>query len=338
MIEIDGSFGEGGGQIVRSSLALSAITGKAVRLTNVRAGRKRPGLQRQHLVAVQAAAKVCNAQLEGDTLGSTQIVFVPGDIAGGYFDLPIGTAGSTALVMQTVLLPLLLAPDPSTLQLGGGTHNPLAPTFEFLRDTYLPRLRDMGGTVDARLYNAGYYPVGGGRVQVNIAGNAELKGIELLERGDRQHAHALIRLARLPDHIAERQARTLRRALNWPDLEIEIDHQRDAQGPGNAVVLTCRYEHATQVFSAIGERRKSAEQVAEEAAEQARTYEAADAPVDEYLADQLMLPLALAGYGRYRAACVSLHTRTHAELIRRFLDVRIELSEGRAGGAEITIG
>ena len=340
MMQIDGSFGEGGGQIIRSSLALAALTGKGVEITNVRAGRKKPGLQRQHLVAVRAAAEVSNGLIQGDELGSTHLVFEPGHITGGFFDLPIGTAGSTSLVMQTILMPLLFADQQSTLTIGGGTHNPMAPPFEFLRDAYLPNLRAMCADVTIRMHRAGYFPVGGGRVEVTVNPVKRLQGIELMERGERRSAHALIRLAKLPRHIAEREAQALRKSLRWPELTIEIDEQTDAQGPGNAVVLHVGYEHATEVVTAIGERRKSAEEVAQAAVDEALAYDAADAPVGEHLADQLMLPLALAGSGRYRASCLSLHTRTHAELIQRFLDVPISLKPDADpdGPGEVVIG
>ncbi|MEO0475630.1 MAG: RNA 3'-terminal phosphate cyclase [Planctomycetota bacterium] len=324
-LHIDGSFGEGGGQIVRSSLALAALTGRSVEITNMRAGRKKPGLQRQHLVAVRAAAEVTHGSVEGDELGSTHILFEPGHTTGGTYHLPIGTAGSTSLVMQTVLMPLLLAGQPSTLKLGGGTHNPMAPPYEFLRDTYLPQLRAMGGEIMINLKQAGYFPKGGGEVDVTIEGINKLRPIELMERGKRLNAHALIRLAQLPEHIAERQAKTVRRKLGWPDLTVEIDHQPNAWGPGNAVVLTVQYEHTTEVFTSIGERGKPAERVAEAAIKEALSFDASRAAVGEHLADQLMLPLALAGGGRYRASCLSLHTTTHAELIQRFLDVPITL-------------
>ncbi|MEM6258305.1 MAG: RNA 3'-terminal phosphate cyclase [Planctomycetota bacterium] len=339
-LHIDGSFGEGGGQIVRSSLALAALTGRSVEITNVRAGRKRPGLQRQHLVAVRAAADVTHGSVEGDEIGSTHILFEPGHTTGGTYHLPIGTAGSTSLVMQTVLMPLLLAGHPSTLKLGGGTHNPMAPPYEFLRDAYLPHLRAMGGSVSIRLNQAGYFPRGGGEVDIEIDGTDRLRGIELMRRGGRQSSHALIRLAQLPGHIAERQAKAVRRKLGWPDLTVETDHEPNAWGPGNAVVITARYEHTTEVFTSIGERGKPAERVAEQAINEALSFDASGAAVGEHLADQLMLPLALSGHGRYRASCLSLHTATHAALIQRFLDVPITLEpdEDPSGPGTVAIG
>src|SRR5215210_615466 len=211
MLELDGSQGEGGGQILRSSLALSMVTGTAVRIRNVRARRSKPGLMRQHLVAVQAAARIGGAQVTGAEIGSSMLTFIPGEVKPGEHVLSVGSAGSTTLVLQTVLPALLCAAEPSLLVLEGGTHNPLAPPFEFLDRAYLPLLNRMGPRVQAELERPGFYPAGGGRIVVSIEPAARLSGFELLERGEVRQRTATAIVSRLPRHIAERELQEVAR-------------------------------------------------------------------------------------------------------------------------------
>src|SRR5262245_60469773 len=207
MHTIDGSRGEGGGQILRTSLALSMITGTPVRIVNIRARRAKPGLMRQHLTAVQAAAGVSKARVEGAAVGSREIVFTPSTVTPGNHHFSIGTAGSTTLILQTVLPALILASGPSHLVLEGGTHNPMAPPFEFLDRAFLPLLRRMGPAVDVTLERAGFYPAGGGRLSVTVQPVGHLQGFDLLERGDLRNQRGIVLLANLPAHIADRELR-----------------------------------------------------------------------------------------------------------------------------------
>jgi RNA 3'-terminal phosphate cyclase (ATP) len=337
-LHIDGSRGEGGGQVLRTSLALSMITGTPIRIDNIRARRAKPGLMRQHLTAVQAAARISNAHVEGAAVGSKEIVFKPSKVTPGDHHFAIGTAGSTTLILQTVLPALILASGPSRLTLEGGTHNPMAPPFEFLDRAFLPLLRRMGPSVEVTLERAGFYPAGGGRLSVTVTPAAKLQGFDLLERGEIRNRRGTVLLANLAGHIADREVQTLGRLTSWEPTSFEI-RRVDSAGPGNAVLLELESEAVTEIFTAIGEIGVSAEAVAERAVKEMRSYMVADVPVGEHLADQLLLPLALAGSGSYRTLPLSLHAKTQMELIPEFLDVRIEVVEEEGGrGWRVRVG
>ncbi len=331
MITIDGSQGEGGGQILRTALALSLVTGQAFRIENIRAGRKKPGLLRQHLTAVEAATRISNAEADGAEIGSLKLTFKPGKVTPDDYSFAVGTAGSATLVLQTVLPALMLADGPSALRLEGGTHNPFAPPFDFLTKTFLPVLNRMGPTVTATLERPGFYPAGGGRFQVSIQPVAKLQPIELLERGEVEAKRGRILLAHLPDEIGARQARMLRNKLNWPEDDIEIVRVKNSAGPGNVVMAEVESESVHEVFTGFGERDVPSGKVVGGVIDQVREYVAGSAPVGEYLADQLMIPLALAGAGSYRAVKASLHARTNAEVIGRFVGKGVELSANADG-------
>lgn len=320
MIVIDGSFGEGGGQILRSSLALSLVTGKPFRIERIRAGRQKPGLQRQHLTAVRAAAEVSHARVQGDSAGSSTLVFEPGEVRSGEYRFAIGTAGSTTLVLQTVLPALMLADGPSQLVLEGGTHNMHAPPFDFIQKAFLPMLARIGMKVETQLDRHGFYPVGGGRFTVAIQSPDSLRRLELLERGPivRRSVRALV--SRLPLHIAKREVNTVLEQLDWPEECARVE-QVEAHGPGNVVLIEVESEHIAEVFVGFGQRGVPAEAVARAAADAAARYLASDVPVGEHLADQLLLPLALARGGVFRTLAPTNHTRTNLETLKHFLDV-----------------
>ncbi len=324
ILRIDGSEGEGGGQVLRTSLALSMVTGTPVRIEKIRARRAKPGLMRQHLTAVLAAAKVSQAQVEGAEVGSTSLVFTPGTVTPGDYRFAVGTAGSITLVLQTVLPALLTAAGPSTLKLEGGTHNPLAPPFEFLDRVFLPLVRRMGPRVEAHLERPGFYPAGGGCFSVTIEPAPSLVGFELLERGEIRGRRGTVILARLPRGIAEREVQQLAQGTGWDPSCFEIQ-EVSSMGPGNAVLLELESEAVTEVFSSIGEIGVRAETVAERAVQEMRRYLKAGVPVGEHLADQLLLLLALAGGGAFMTVPLSLHAMTQIELIQRFLDVKIDV-------------
>lgn len=326
-ILIDGSMGEGGGQVLRTSLALSIITGRPLRIRNIRSGRRKPGLLRQHLTAVKAAAEICGGELRGADMGSTELAFRPGPVRSGRYTFAVGTAGSAPLVLQTVLPPLLTADGPSALVLEGGTHNPKAPPFEFLEQAFLPLVRRMGPDVTARLERPGFYPAGGGRFEVDIAPVAELQGFELHERGEVVDRHITAKVAKLPLHIAERQIARLQKRLGWPDDQLSAETFSDAVSPGSVLLARLDFEHVTEVFVGFGEVGVRAERVAEATAKEIIRYRKHAAPVGEYLADQLMLPLALARNGSFTTRGLSLHARTQFELIPKFLDLRFALEE-----------
>lgn len=329
MITIDGSQGEGGGQIVRSSLALSVVTGQPVTIENVRARRKNPGLKRQHLTAVRAAAKISSAAVEGDELGSDRIEFHPGQLSSGDFHFDIASAGSSMLVLQTVLPALIVADGPSRVTLEGGTHNPMAPPFDFLQKVYVPLIERMGPKVDLQLIRPGFYPGGGGRVEVAITPSV-LGQFELMERGRILGRRVRAVVSGLPRHIGERECRQARRKLDWPESTSSVEEVADPRGPGNVFFVEIRSENVSEVFTGFGEKAKRAEQVADEAVRQARRYIRSGVPVGEFLADQLLLPLGIGaaqgtGGGQYRTLSLSPHSMTHIDVVKRFLDIEVEL-------------
>ncbi|GJM25374.1 MAG: RNA 3'-terminal phosphate cyclase [Phycisphaerae bacterium] len=337
MIRIDGSFGEGGGQILRSSLALSIVTGTPVRIENIRAGRRKPGLMRQHLTAVRAARDISCGQIIGDEIGSTELEFEPGEVYGGDFKFSIGTAGSTTLVLQTVLLPLALAKTSSRLVLEGGTHNPFAPPFDFLVRAYLPLLRRMGLNVDARLERAGFFPAGGGRAVIDIEPASGWNEVNILSRGELRRRSAMAVVSNLPRSIGERELKVVQRHLGWSEDELGVVEVERSVGPGNIVTIEVAYENVTEMFTGFGEVGRSAEAVANHAVQQCQRYLKSDAPVGEHLTDQLMLPMAIAGSGSFRSTGLSLHAQTHLELIHKFLDVRIETEKHDSGGVTLSV-
>jgi RNA 3'-terminal phosphate cyclase (ATP) len=337
MLEIDGSFGEGGGQVLRSAVALAMVTGTPVAVRNVRARRRRPGLMRQHLTAVRAAAEICGARVAGDEVGSTSLELTPGPVASGDYRFAVGTAGSVTLVLQTVLPALLTASGPSRLVLEGGTHNPMAPPFPFLADTFLPLIERMGPRLTATLERPGFYPAGGGRLRVEVEPCERLRGIELHERGAIVERRATALVARLPRHVGERELRQVREKLGWSDSELVLEEIEDSQGPGNVLVLRLAAEALTETFVGFGEVGVKAEAVARNAIRELKRYLKAEVPVGEHLADQLLLPLALAGGGGFTTLPLSRHATTQIELIQRFLDVRFDVERPASHRAEVRV-
>ena len=336
-ITIDGSAGEGGGQILRTSLALSLVTGKPFRIINIRAGRKKPGLLRQHLTAVQAATQVGDAVSDGAEIGSCELVFRPEKIRAGEYRFAIGTAGSTTLVLQTILPALILADGPSRLILEGGTHNPFAPPFDFLARTFLPQLARFGPTVEATLVRPGFYPAGGGKMEIAITPSPKLQPVELFERGVDAGRRVIAHLAGLPASIAERAFEQIAKRMGWPRSCLEIIEHPATCGPGFVLTAEIASEHITETFTSFGERGVRAEQVADALVDQARHYLSTTAPVGEYLADQLLIPLALASSGGFRTVGISRHAQTNIEVIQQFLPVRIATTAMETGGVEVRL-
>ncbi|HUQ31768.1 MAG TPA: RNA 3'-terminal phosphate cyclase [Pyrinomonadaceae bacterium] len=327
MITIDGSFGEGGGQIIRTSCALSLITKKPFRVFNVRARRDKPGLQRQHLTAVLAAAEIGQARVDGAMVGSREFTFVPGEIKPGEYDFKIGTAGSVTLVLQTLLPPLMLASEPSRLTLEGGTHNLHAPPFEFLKKTFLPLINRIGASVSIDLERYGFYPPGGGRMSVDIEPCAEWVRLDLLERGNLRGQRARALVVNLPQSIAAREINVIKEKLGWSDEQLLIEVSTNAYSPGNVVTIELESEQVTEVFTGVGERGVRAEIVAERAVDEARHYLDDGVPVGEHLADQLLIPLAIVGGGSYLTGQPTPHTTTNIEVIKKFLAVEINVNQ-----------
>lgn len=349
MVVIDGSHGEGGGQVLRTALTLAVLTGQPVRIEHIRAGRGKPGLRPQHLTGVRAAGAVCEARLEGDELGSQTLTFVPGGPArpGEYtFDVTEaargGSAGSVGLVLQTVLLPLALASSESHLTLRGGTHVPWAPPVSYLEHVFLPMLARMGVHTEVELVRWGFYPAGGGETRVRIVGREEsLSPILLIERGELRRVWGTAVVANLPAHIPQRMATRACNVLAEAGLQAQVEPRRlRGAGPGAGIFLFAEYAHATAGFTAYGRKGLPAERVAEAACKDLLAHHRSGAPADPHLADQLVLPMALAEEeSQVVTSQVSQHLLTNVWVVLQFLARELSV-EGEPGvpGALIVKG
>ncbi|MEP1144978.1 MAG: RNA 3'-terminal phosphate cyclase [Henriciella sp.] len=324
MITIDGSFGEGGGQILRSSLALSAITGEPVRIENVRANRSKPGLLRQHLTALNAVTEICGGHTTGAELGSSEISFRPGSIRAGEYAFSVGSAGSANLVLQTILPVLLNANEPSTITIEGGTHNPSSPPFDYLSECFFPALRMIGHRVEGQLDAYGFYPAGGGKLTIRVGVSDPLQRFDRVERGSEISRSLEALIANLPVDIAKRELATASSLLDM-DFETECKSTKPAsRGPGNALYGRLVYEAGTVMFTQFGQKGVTSEQVGKRLAKQMKTFAASSAAVDHHLADQLLLPMALAKGGSFSTLRPSLHSTTNADVISKFTGRKIE--------------
>ena len=332
LIQIDGAHGEGGGQILRTCLALSLRTGRPFQLSRVRHNREKPGLRPQHLVAVQSAAQLGAAVVEGAHVGSSELTFSPQllTMSAGNYHFDIGTAGSAPLVLQTLLPALLAADGVSTLHITGGTYNPKAPPFDFVARSFVPALRLMGITLQVELLRPGFYPKGGGQLRATITPCARPSRLDLLTRGPVLQQRATVLSAKLPAHIATRELEVLRTALRWPASSFTVRELPDSYSPGNVVLIELQSEQLTEVFSCVGERGVPAEDVARSCLQEAQTYLAAEVPVGEHLADQLLLPMALGEGGQFLTTQPSLHTLTQIDMLQRFLPVHIAVTQKSA--------
>lgn len=343
MLSIDGSAGEGGGQIIRSSLALSLITGKPFRVYNVRARRERPGLQRQHLTAVLAAAEVGRAKVDGAHIGSREFTFAPGGVAPGgvapgEYAFDVGTAGSTTLIAQAIIPPLMLAAGPSVVTLEGGTHNVHAPPFEFLERTFLPLVNRTGPRVRIELARYGFYPPGGGRIDLLVEPRAAPQRLDLLELGGVRRTRARALVVKLAPNVGERALHVVREKLGLEGDALQLETSTNALSPN--VILTVEIEsgHVTEVFTGVGERGVRVETIAGRVCDEAARYVEAGAPVGEHLADQLLVPLALAGGGSFVTGPLSLHTTTNVEVVKMFLPVEITATHLAGGVWKVEVG
>ena len=339
-VTIDGSHGEGGGQILRTSLSLSALTGRPVEIVRIRAGRARPGLQPQHLASVKAAAGLCAAHLEGAEIGSVRLRFAPqSPPTPGVYHFAIGTAGATALVLQTVLMPLAFAPDASQVTVTGGTHVSHAPTADYLERVYLPTLARHGLAASLLSPKAGFFPKGGGVVNAGVEGSAAPSPVTLTERGDLRAMTALVVTSRLPPTVAERGIAAVRQELGRLPVELSVEtREAPSAGSGAAVLLVAECEGGLAGFSAIGERGKRMESVAEQACRAFKDWWETGAACEEHLADQLVLPMALtAGESRWTTSRVTEHLRTVLWVVPQFLPVEAALVENPDGSGLVTL-
>lgn len=334
MITIDGSFGEGGGQILRTSLSLAAITGQSVTIDHIRANRPKPGLRPQHLTGALAVARICGGDLSGAEVGSKKLVFRPGKIKPGNYEIDVSavraSAGSVNLVLQTILWPLAFAAKSSRVTIKGGTHVPFAPTSNYIDDTFLPAIADMGLRCHYSLVKAGYYPEGGGEVRVEIPTVDELTPISITEPGGSVQVELTSAVSNLPVSIAERQLDTASARLKSMGLRSENKiTQYPSRGKGTVVFISLKAGQAWAGFQSLGELRKRAEAVADDACDELQTHLATGMALDKHLADQLILPVALAnGASRFTTSEISLHLLTNIAVVQQFLPVHFHVSHG----------
>lgn len=333
-IELDGSRGEGGGQILRSALALAALTGRPFRLLNVRANRPKPGLQPQHLMCVKAAGAICGGTYKGASVGSSALDFEPGPVKAGTYTFTIGTAGATSLVLHTVYLPLALrGGTASTVTITGGTHNAHAPCFHFNQITWGGYLQRLGIDIDQEMTRPGFYPRGGGEVRATVHPCPRVYGLTLTTIPDLTTADGFSAVANLTEGIARRQARRLSVRLRDAGVEANVPLEEwQALNPGTVAAVVFRQAPVPTLFFGLGERGKPAEAVADDAADEALAYRAAAAPVDPHSADQLLLPLVFSPDGsEYHTSEVTRHLTTNIDTVRAFVDREVVL-DGREGG------
>ena len=341
MIELDGSEGEGGGQILRSALALSILTRRPFKLINIRANRSKPGLQPQHLMCVRAAGAISGATYKGGSVGSSVLYFDPSPLQSGNYSFSIGTAGATALVLHTIYLPLALRGDRvSEVTITGGTHNQHAPCYHFLATTWAAYLARIGITVEVEMVRPGFYPRGGGEIRAVVHPCSRVNGLSLLTCPELSTAGGFSAFAELPESVGRRQARRLSVRLKSEGVESHIPvEQWQAANPGSVAAVIFRQAPVPPLFFGLGERGKPAESVADEAADEAIAFRDAKAPVDPHSADQLLLPLAFsADASEYKTSEITRHTTTNIETVRKFVDrvIQIERTDGKSGVVRIS--
>lgn len=340
-IKIDGSQGEGGGQILRTSLSLSMITGRPLHVVNIRAGRSKPGLLRQHLACVKAAQEITGAEVVGASLRSEEITFVPGAIRAGQYTFSVGTAGSTTLIFQTILPALLMANAESEVYFEGGTHNGMAPSFDFIAHSFLPALKKMGIEIEAKLERYGFFPSGGGRWYARIPALQNIKPLSLTNRGELEKTLAVATSAKLPEHITERELERCGKKMGWSQ-ECLQQNLVQSVGPGNIVSLRLAFAGVQECFEVVGEKSTSAERVTGLALKDMNRYLNSKACVGEHLADQLLLPMILASIacgkgGEFTTIEPSLHTTTNIDVIRQILGRNIRCEEESANTWRILV-
>lgn len=336
-LHIDGAQGEGGGQILRTALALAAVTGRDLTVERVRGGRRKPGLLRQHLTALKAVARICDGEVEGDELGSRQVILRPGEIQPGEHHFSVGSAGSANLVLQTVLPLLWSAPGPSTVVVEGGTHNPMAPTAEFLSRSFLPLLARMGPKARLTLERPGFHPVGGGRLRLEIEPTTDWTPLTLTERGAERSREACALVAHLPASIGRRELAAFSQRVSWPAGRLRVESAPSAEGPGNVISAAVEYAHVTFVATAFGQKAVRAEQVGRELGGQLRDHFASTVPVGPHLADQLILPMALGAGGAFVTGPLTEHTRTNIDVVRHILGTEIEVVPLDEGAVRVEV-
>lgn len=350
-IRINGQHGEGGGQILRTALALAAAAGRTLHVDNVRARRRPAGLRPQHLQAAQSLRDLCGGALRGGQVGSSRLTFQPGHpVRPGDYRFDIGTAGSVCLLLHALLPALCTAPagpGESRLLLKGGTHVPMAPTAGYLQDVWAPAARLLSLEVEVELVRPGFYPQGGGLLQATIPARRPRGGVDLRERRGPLRLHARAGVSRLPETIAERMLRRVHERARAAGLDFDLrrdgtvlDHGAEPISEGAYLELALRCDPLPAGFVALGRKGLRAEQVADQAMDALLAHLRSDAPVDPHLADQVLLLLALAGEGgpsRYRTSEVTQHLLTHADVLNALWPVRVTVQGDLGGQGEVTV-
>ena len=330
MIIIDGSEGEGGGQVLRTSASLSLVTGQPFQITNIRGKREKKGLMRQHVTSLEAACAISASECDDLAVGASEITFRPGAVKAGNYKFAVGTAGSTNLVLQTILPALIFADGPSHVVLDGGTHNLMAPPYDFIERTFLPIINRMGPTVSAKLIRHGFYPQGGGRIEIDI-NPAPLQRIDCVERGKLSSIKGTAYFAGLPFDIADREVKAANKVLGWAQGAIGVRELPEDQGPGNILILEAAFENVSEVVAGFGKFGLKAERLAKTAANRMKGYIESDAFAGPYLADQLLLPFALAGGGSFTTVKPSQHSLTGADVIEKFTGRKTSFDQQKGG-------
>lgn len=326
MIEIDGSYGESGGQIIRTSIALSAISGKPCKIFNIREGRKNPGLQAQHLKGVEAASKLCNAELKNAKIGSQEIEFLPKRIKGDCFSIDIGTAGSVTLVLQTLIPICIHADNEIEIEVTGGTAVPWSPSIYYFQHIFCYFLKQMGIDVFVETLRHGFYPKGGGKVRLRVKPCECIKSINLTERG-RFKQMDFISLASenlKQAKVAERQAEAAKEVLKEEFTKKEIFYDKTLS-PGSLLHLHKSFENCKLGVDVLGERGKSSEKVGEEAAKSLMKQINSNACLDDHMADQILPYIALTKNSKVSVAEITNHCKTNMWVIEKFLPVKFEI-------------
>jgi RNA 3'-terminal phosphate cyclase (ATP) len=337
MIEIDGSLGEGGGQVLRTSLSLSALTGKPLRVYRIRENRQQPGLRPQHVTAVNAIAEITRADVHGARVKAPEVTLIPSGIRPGKYAFNIPTAGALTLVLQTVFLPLSFAKGTSRVTLTGGTHVQWSPIFHYIQEQWLPMMKSLGFRLELSLTQSGFFPHGGGEVTLKVLPVKTLLPYCCCDRGALASIRGLSGFANLEESIAKRQKyQTLKRLYAvCRDSKIKTMHI-SAAGKGTFVLLKANFESCgSACYTALGAPGKPAEHVADEAVDQLMNFLATEGCVDQYLADQLLLPLSVTkGVSEFRTNLLTEHLLTNAQVIQQFIPAAIKI-EGEKGGPGI---
>lgn len=340
--EIDGSVGEGGGQILRTSLAMSALLKKPIHIKNIRAGRREPGLQAQHLTCVNALAQITNAEVKGGFLGSKELFFIPKSIQSGNYKFDVSdvkaSAGSVSLVLQAIFLPLALSGERSKIRLLGGTHVPWSPPIHYLQLVYLPIIAKMGINADIKVINWGWYPKGGGNVEVEI-NSAKLNNLHLTERGSLRNIKCICAVSNLPISIAQRQKDRVSEVLKSRNIEADFDIiNAPSRGQGTGTFIFAEFDNSIAGFSSLGVKGKMAEQVADEACEDLFKFIDSQMAIDEHLADQLIPLMALSrGISSFTTSKISMHLLTNIYVAECFLPVKFHISAEKDQPGEVTV-